>query len=55
MNDEGAGIRFLRLLPVCLHPERSVFGYPKIPQPNAAVQIMEKATTMIIHMSSFFI
>jgi hypothetical protein len=28
--------------------------YPNIPQPNAAVQTMEKATTMISHMSSFF-
>jgi hypothetical protein len=29
--------------------------YPKIPIPNAAVQRMENATRMIIHMSSFFI
>lgn len=29
--------------------------YPKMPQPNAAVQITEKATTAINHRSSFFI
>jgi len=29
-------------------------GYPKMPIPNAAVQRMENATRMIIHMSSFF-
>ncbi len=45
----------MRLLWVCFSPEMSVFVYPKIPQPNAAVQIIEKATTIIIHMSSLFI
>lgn len=55
MNDNGAGSHFLRLKLVCLHPEMSVFVYPKIPQPNAAVHTMEKATTITSHMSSLFI
>jgi hypothetical protein len=55
MNNKGAGSRFLRLNISFFQTAIWRCGYPKIPHPNAAVQTMEKTTTIIIHMSSFFI
>ena len=39
----------------CLRLRDGLNFYPKMPQPNAIVQTTANTTTMISHMSSFFI